>query len=165
MFSYQTYHLLTISTILPSTLLWPDQTRPYQVLSYLSEKKGSSGLESIWLMSLGQYCQIYLDPWSNVVARGAAIWGPGQSPQGTVGTSSTDQYTVEPVRKGKYRPLPNLVNIFYDITGCRFNMFTIFEMEWKSLFHHVKEFHLDGSCIQDNLSSAQPTLAPIRHTL
>ena len=34
-------------------------------------------------------------------------------------------------------------------------MFTIFEMEWKSLFHHVKEFHLDGSCIQDNLYITQ----------
>ena len=72
--------------------------------------------------------------------------------EGVLAVGALLHSTVEPVRKGKYRPLPNLVNIFYDITGCRFNMFTIFEMEWKSLFHHVKEFHLDGSCIQDNLS-------------
>ena len=58
---------------------------------------------------------------------GLKLWGLGESE--VEESANSYQCTVEPVRKGKYRPLPNLVNIFYDITGCRFNMFTIFEME------------------------------------
>ena len=67
------------------------------------------------------------------------------------------QSTVEPNRKRKCPPQPNLVNIFYDITGCRFIMFDIFEIEWSPIFFDIKVLHLHGGCIQGDLKISLAT--------